>query len=88
MPKHQGVVTVGLRNTLQRECILVVEPWTTEYTLQPGGRYEIRAEGDFSLPLDIELTEEGVTLCSFDAEGALVTVLSGGVEVPPRRASA
>lgn len=88
MQKQPGVVTVGLRNTLKVECTLMVEPWTTEYVLQPGKRYEIRAEGDLSLPLEIELTEEGVTFCSFDSEGALVTVLSEGAEVTPKRAPA
>jgi hypothetical protein len=85
MQAQRGVVTVGLRNTLKVESTLMVEPWTTEYILRPGQRFEIRAEGDLSLPLEIELTEEGVTFCSFDSQGAVVTVLSEGAEVAPKR---
>ncbi len=87
MRKQSGVVTVVLKNALRSDRTLMVEPWTTEYTLQSGQRYEVRAEGDLSLPLEIELTDEGVTLCSFDSEGALVTVFFDGVEVAPRNAS-
>jgi hypothetical protein len=63
----------------------MIEPWTTEYTLMPLRSYEIVAEGDVSLPVRIELTREGVTVCSLDSEGAVIFVLDGDREAIPKK---
>lgn len=83
MLQHHGVVRIALRNGERRPRRLIIEPWASEFTLRPGQAYVIHAEGDLSLPFRVELTDDGVTLSSFDSGGALVTVFEDGREVLP-----
>jgi hypothetical protein len=69
-----GKVTLRLTNRLNEPRTLILEPWTTEYTLQAGDSIEILAEGDLSLPLEVEVDSTQWTLYSFDSKGALLTV--------------
>jgi len=69
-----GHVTLRLTNHLSHPRTLILEPWTTEYTLQAGDSIEILAEGDVSLPLEVEVANNSWTLHCFDSQGALLTV--------------
>ena len=71
-----GVVTLRLRNSLQERRTLILEPWTTEYVLEPGQTVVLVAEGDLSLPLEIELFEDQMIVYAFDSVGALLSVLT------------
>ena len=81
--KHD-FVRLQLVNERLSEQTLMIEPWTTEYSLVPNHVYDIIAEGDTSLPVRVELTQEGITVCSLDSEGATVTVLEDGKQARPR----
>lgn len=79
-----GCVRLELVNAQREEQTLLVEPWTTEYALAPGQIYQIISEGDTSLPIRIELTSEGITVCALDAEGATVSVRQNDSELRPK----
>ena len=70
-----GKVTLRLTNRLEAPQTLVLEPWTTEYKLQPGESIDILAEGNVELPLEVEVEGDQLTLHSFDSAGALLTVV-------------
>jgi hypothetical protein len=67
-------ITLRITNHLDRPQTLVLEPWTTERTLQAGDSVDVLAEGDPSLPLELEATTGGWILHCFDSKGALLTV--------------
>ena len=70
-----GMVTLRFTNRLEASQTLVLEPWTTEYTLKAGESIDIRAEGDVTLPLEVEVESGRWTLYSLDSKGALLTVI-------------
>jgi hypothetical protein len=57
-----------------------LEPWTTEVVIEPGRTVHLRAEGDPSLPLEVEFSEDRVIVYVFDSEGALLTVVDPDTE--------
>ena len=69
-----------LTNSLDRPRIVVLEPWTGEYTLKPGKSFEIIAEGDMAQPLEIELVEDRIVVYAFDTAGAMLTIFEDGKE--------
>jgi hypothetical protein len=77
-----GKVTLRLTNQLDSSRVVVLEPWTGEYTLRPGKSFEIIAEGDLSLPLEVELVDDRFMVCAFDSAGALLRIYQDGKEVP------
>lgn len=77
-----GRITLRLRNSLTGPRTLILEPWTTEYTISPGRAYDIIAEGNLSLPLEVELADDAVTIYAFDSSDAMLTVLEDGKELP------
>jgi hypothetical protein len=58
-------VTLQLTNNLEVARTVVLEPWTGEYTLQPGKRFDIVAEGDLAYPLQVELSGNRVVVYCF-----------------------
>jgi hypothetical protein len=81
MANQTGTVTLKLTNRLSRTCKVVLEPWTGEYSLKPGATFDIVAEGDLGLPLELEISAERLTIYSFDSEGALLTIIQNGEEL-------
>ena len=73
-------VRLRVTNQVPSAQTLVLEPWTTEYKLDPGESLDIVAEGDVAYPLQVELIPGQVILHSFDSKGAMMTVVptSGG----------
>ena len=46
-------VKLRVTNHLDVTRTVVLEPWTGEYTLLPGKSFDIIAEGDLNLPLEV-----------------------------------
>lgn len=79
-----GTVTLRLRNSLDAPRTVFLEPWTDEYALNPGQTCDIVAEGDLSLPLEVEVDAERIVVHCFDSKGAFMRVLSiNGERVQP-----
>lgn len=64
-----------IRNSLPNRRTLVLEPWTTEITIDPARIVTVVVEGGMGESLEVELFEDRVILYSFDSEGALLTPL-------------
>lgn len=79
---RNGRVTLKLTNRLNAPRVVVLEPWTGEYTLEPGMTFEIVAEGDLECPLEVEVVEDRLVVYSFDSAGALLTIFKDGKEIP------
>jgi hypothetical protein len=84
---HGGVmennarVTLRVTNSLEDARTVVLEPWTGEYTLQPGKSFDIVAEGQLSFPLQVELSENQVIVHCFDSAGAKMSIFQDGTEL-------
>jgi hypothetical protein len=78
---RNGKVTLKITNRLDAPRVVVLEPWTGEYTLQPGETFEIVAEGDLEYPLELEVIDERLVVYSFDSAGALLTIFQNGKEI-------
>jgi hypothetical protein len=76
-----GRVTLRLTNSLAGPRTIVLEPWTGEYTLQPGKSFDIIAEGDLAYPLQVELSEDRVIVYCFDSAGAEMSIFENGKEL-------
>ena len=76
-----GRITLRLTNGLDAPRTVVLEPWTGEYTLQPGKAFDIVAEGSLAYPLGVELTEDRVIVTCFDSAGAQMSIFSDGKEL-------
>lgn len=74
-------MTLRLRNQLQLPRVVVLEPWTGEYTLHPGKTFDIIAEGDLAYPLEVELVEDRVIVHCFDSAGASMAIYQDGKEL-------
>jgi hypothetical protein len=70
-----------LTNSLGVARTVVLEPWTGEYTLLPGKAFDIIAEGDVALPLQVELSDERVIVYCFDSAGAQMSIFQDGQEL-------
>jgi len=79
--KENIKVTLRLTNSLDVARTVVLEPWTGEYTLRPGETFDIIAQGDVALPLQVELTEDRVIVYCFDSAGAEMSIFRDGVEI-------
>jgi hypothetical protein len=79
---RNGRVTLKLTNRLNAPRVVVLEPWTGEYTLEPGETFEIVAEGELECPLEVEVVEDRLVVYSFDSAGALLTIFKDGKEIP------
>jgi hypothetical protein len=79
-PKN-GRVTLRLTNRLSAPRTVVLEPWTGEYTLEPGKTFEIVAEGDITYPLEVEVSDDRFVVYAFDSAGAMLTVFADGKEL-------
>lgn len=76
-----GSITLRLTNRLDAPRTVVLEPWTGEYTLQPGKTFEIVATGDPKYPLEIEVVEDRLVVYAFDSAGAMLTIFADGKEL-------
>jgi hypothetical protein len=76
--KHSGRVTLKVTNRLEEARVLIIEPWATEYMLPAGSSFDVIAEGDLALPLEVEVADDRITVYAFDSAGALLTVLDNG----------
>lgn len=74
-------VTLRLTNHLSVSRTVVLEPWTGEYTLEPGKSFDIVAEGDLTHPLVVEISEDRFVVCAFDSVGAMLTIFADGKEL-------
>lgn len=74
-------VKIRLTNSLATPRVVVLEPWAGEYTLAPGRNFDILAEGDLSLPLEVEFTDDRVIIYAADSEGAMLRIFSDGIEI-------
>ncbi|MCP3098372.1 hypothetical protein LZ198_05695 [Myxococcus sp. K15C18031901] len=74
-------VTLKLRNTTADALEVVLEPWTGQYRLPPGVAFDVVAEGDISLPLEVEIFEGRIIVYSFDSEGADMDIFHNGQKV-------
>jgi hypothetical protein len=77
----QRRMTLRLTNRLRVARVVVLEPWTGEYTLQPGTSFDIVAEGDMSYPLEVEVADDRIVVYCFDSEGASLTIFQDGQEL-------
>ena len=76
-----GKVTLRITNRLSSPRLVVLEPWTGQYTLEPGKSFDIVAEGDLEYPLELEISDESVVVYSFDSPGALLSIFQDGREI-------
>ena len=76
-----GKVTLRITNRLNAPRLVVLEPWTGQYTLEPGKSFDIVAEGDLEYPLELEINDESVVVYSFDSAGALLSIFQNGKEI-------
>jgi len=60
---------------------VVLEPRTGEYTLRHGKSFEVIAEGDLLLPLEVELIDDRLVVYAFDSAGALLRIFQDGTEL-------
>lgn len=74
-------VTLKLRNTTAAALEVVLEPWTGQYRMPPGVAFDVVAEGDLSLPLEVEILEGRVIVHCFDSEGADMNIFHNGEKV-------
>lgn len=74
-------VTLRLTNSLDAARTVVLEPWTGEYTLQPGRSFDIVAEGNIDYPLNVELSDDRVIVYCFDSAGAQMSIFQDGTEL-------
>ena len=74
-------MTLRITNRLSSPRIVVLEPWTGEYTLQPGAAFDIVAEGDMSYPLDVEVDDSRIVVYCFDSQGASLSIFQDGREL-------
>ena len=74
-------VTLKVTNSLDSSRILMIEPWTVEYSLPPGKTLEVLAEGDLSFPLGIEIAEDRIIVHGFDTTDSMLTVFDSGREL-------
>ena len=74
-------VKLRVTNHLDVTRTVVLEPWTGEYTLLPGKSFDIIAEGDLNLPLEVEVVEDRIVVYALDSEGALLRIFFEGVEI-------
>ena len=79
---EQGRIRLHLINATNAERTLTIEPWGTEYSLEPGMVYDIVAEGDIRRPIRLELAADGLTVGALDSEGATLRVLKAGYDAP------
>jgi len=79
--RTDGRVTLRLTNNLDRPRTVVLEPWTGEYTLNPGKTFEIVAQGDLAYPLEIEVIDDRLVVYAFDSAGAMLTIFAEGREL-------
>jgi hypothetical protein len=79
-PRNE-TIKIKLTNRLSTPYKLMLEPWTGVYTLESGKTFDILAEGDITLPLEIEICEDRLILGAFDSAGALLTVFQDGKQL-------
>lgn len=77
-----GKVTLKLTNILAQPRTVVPEPWTGEYTLRSGKSFDVIAEGDLTLPLEVEIKDERIVIYALDSKGALLRIFQDGTEIP------
>ena len=78
---HSDVtVTLKVHNELRTARTLIVEPWTTEYSLPSGKSLDVILTGDPKFPLEIHVSEEDITVHGFDSAGATMSVRDGEIE--------
>lgn len=77
-----GSIRLKLTNSLPVARQVILEPWTGRCPLEPGQSFVIVAEGDMTEELEIELFDETVTVYALNSEGAMLTILQDGVEIP------
>jgi hypothetical protein len=77
-------ITLHIVNTESAERTLMIEPWTTEYSLTPKDEYQLALKGENGRPIRIELTPDGLTVCAIDSKGATAEVTRGGEPVKPK----
>ena len=61
-----------IRNGDETPETVILEPWTTQHHLKPGGAVTVLAEGDARFPLEIEVRGNEITVYCFDSKGALL----------------
>jgi hypothetical protein len=71
-------ISIKLTNRLSTLYKIMLEPWTGVYTLESGKSFDIVAEGDITLPLEVEVCDDRLILTAFDSAGALLTVFQDG----------
>lgn len=74
-------VSLRVVNSQSEPRVIVLEPWTGEYTLQPHKEFLIVAEGDPAWPMTVELADNRVYVHTFASEGADMTIFQDGVEI-------
>jgi len=72
-----------LQNTLERNLLLILEPWAEEYVLPPGTFVEIladleHAQGDF----EVSISSDHVVVTGW--AGGVLRVFADGVEMAQR----
>jgi hypothetical protein len=77
----QGRITVRIRNSLRMPRIVVLEPWSSQHTLASEQAFDIVADGDLSLPIEVELFEDTIIVHGLDSAGSTLRVFSDGVEL-------
>ncbi len=79
----EAAVTLRLTNRCETARKLVIEPWTTEFRLQPGHTYDLVISGDLGLPLEVEFEDDELTVYTFDSANASFKISEGGAELKP-----
>ncbi len=81
MAANERRFTLKVTNSLDTARVLMLEPWTGEYSLPPGKTLEVLAEGDLSYPLEVEIAEDRIIVHGFDTTDSMLTVFDNGREL-------
>jgi hypothetical protein len=82
MGSSAGRVTVKVRNGRSKACTLVLEPWTTEHVIAPGGALDLDVEGIALKPLEIEVRDDCLVVYAPDRPEGMLAVRQGRSELP------
>lgn len=80
IPTNSQRVALRLKNSDAVRITLVLEPWASEYQLEPGDSFHIIETGGRE-DRDIELHLDASRLTVFAREGATMSVFNNGVEL-------
>jgi hypothetical protein len=76
----RGVQRIGVENSTENTVTLVLEPWATEYTIQPGEKRIIEADGPVAYGgFHVVYGADVITVWAWDGSDARILAADGTV---------